>query len=291
MDWSKRMNLAIEYIEDNLDGEIAIEEVAKIAYSSKFHFHRMFHAVFNVTPAEYIRKRKLTKAAAELASGGERVIEIAAKYGYDSPNAFTRAFRKLHGLNPSKVRSSQVKLSAYNRVSFHLEAKGKEMLDYRLIEKPAFKVIGKSKDFEFDKFVKEGPKFWKEYVASKEYKMLWELTNGRCGPVSEAPLMSVYFPKEKQNRDLFTDVLAIEKSPEIGTTKLDTYLVPTATYAEFSCTYQTSMKTNRYVYGEWFASTGYERDGNKPDIAAYFPMPFRPLKEMGVRWWIPVRKT
>ncbi|MCW8998216.1 MAG: AraC family transcriptional regulator, partial [Kangiellaceae bacterium] len=264
MDWSKRMNLAIEYIEDNLDGDIAIEEVAKIAYSSKYHFHRMFYAIFNVTPAEYIRNRKLTKAAADLVSGDGRVIDIASKYGYDSPNAFTRAFRKLHGLNPSKVRSSQVKLSAYNRVSFHLETKGKEMLDYRIIDKPAFKVLGKSKDFEFDKFVKEGPKFWKDYVSSDEYKLLLELTNGRCGLISEAPLMSVYFPNEQRSKNAFTDILAIEKifeagskketgsnkeidskqevssKKEIGSNKFDTYSIPTATYAEFNCTYQTS---------------------------------------------------
>ncbi|TQV88242.1 AraC family transcriptional regulator [Aliikangiella coralliicola] len=290
MDWSKRMNLAIEFIEDNLDGEIAIDEVAKIAYSSKYHFHRMFYAIFNVTPAEYIRKRKLTKAAAELVSGDERVIDIASKYGYDSPNAFTRAFRKLHGVNPGKVRSSQVKLSAYNRVSFQLETKGKAMLDYRIIEKPAFKVRGKSKDFEFDQFVKEGRKFWKEYVSSNEYNLLFELTSGRCGPVSEAPLMSVYFPNEQGNKEAFTDVLAIENTSEIDSNKFDTYSIPTATYAEFNCTYQTSMKTNRYIYGEWFASTGYERDGNKPDIAAYFPIAFRPMRDMGIRWWIPVIK-
>jgi len=57
---------------------------------------------------------------------------------------------------------------------------------------------------------------------------------------------------------------------------------------EFNCTYQSSMKTNRYIYGEWFSSTGYEHDGNKPDIAAYFPVAFRPIKEMGIRWWIPI---
>jgi AraC family transcriptional regulator len=100
--------------------------------------------------------------------------------------------------------------------------------------------------------------------------------------------MSVYFPDDHQNRDSFTDVLAIEAAPEIETKEFEVYSVPAATYAEFNCTYQTSMKTNRYIYGEWFASTGYERDGNKPDIAAYFPVAFRPIKEMGVRWWIPV---
>lgn len=290
MDWSQRMNLAIEYIENNLEREIAIDEVAKIAYSSKYHFHRMFFASFNITPAEYIRKRKLTRAAAELVSKDVRVVDVAVKYGYDSPNAFTRAFRKLHGLNPSKVRSSQVKLAAYNRVTFHSQARGKDVLDYCIVEKSAFEILGKSKDFEFDQFVKEGSKFWKNYVGSNDYKLLWDLGNGRLGPVSASSLMSVYFPNEEGNEHAFTDVLGIERTPEIESHKFDTFIVPSATYAEFNCTYQTSMKTNRYIYGEWFAATGYERDGNKPDIAAYFPMPFRPMKDMGIRWWIPVVK-
>ena len=292
------MNLAIEYIEENLDSAIAIDEVAKVACASKYHFHRMFYAAFKVTPADYIRKRKLTKAAAELVSGNLRVVDVATKYGYDSPNAFTRAFRQLHGLNPGKVRTTQAKLSVFNRVAFEYEPRGTVVLDYRIIEKPEFELLGKSKDFEFDRFVKEGPKFWKDYVGTNEYKLLLELTKGRCGPVSESALMSAYFPIEQAdqnaegNRHEFTDLLAIEKSSQIdaNTSHFENYSVPAATYAEFNCTYQTSMKTNRYIYGEWFAATGYERDGNKPDIAAYFPMPFRPLKEMGVRWWIPVVK-
>jgi AraC family transcriptional regulator len=284
------MNLVIEYIEDNLKGEIDMDKMAKIACSSKYHFHRMFFAMFGVTPAEYVRKRRLTMAAVELASGDERVIDIASRYGYDSPNAFTRAFRNMHGINPSKARLFQVKLVTYNRASFHLESKGGKMFDYRIIEKPAFKVLGKSEEFEFEKFIKDGSKFWKKYVSSDEYKLLWELTNGRCGPVAQAPLMSVYFPKENTSRHCFTDILGIEATSNIVSNEFDVYSVPSATYAEFNCTYQTSMKTNRYIYGKWFASTEYERDGNKPDIAAYFPMAFRSVKEMGIRWWVPVIK-
>jgi AraC family transcriptional regulator len=162
------------------------------------------------------------------------------------------------------------------------------MFDYRIIEKPEFRVLGKSKEFEFDKFIKNGAKFWKEYVNSDEYKLLWELTKGRCGPVTEAPLMSVYIPKDNGSRDCFTDILGLEVTSKIVSNEFGVYSVPSATYAEFNCTYQTSMKTNRYIYGEWFASTGYERDGDKPDIAAYFPVAFRSVKEMGIRWWVPV---
>ncbi|MCO7226973.1 helix-turn-helix domain-containing protein [Pleionea sp. CnH1-48] len=290
MSWPQRMNRAIEYIEQHLAGELSIDDVARVAACSRFHFHRVFLASFNVTFAEYVRKRRMTLAATEVTSGDKTILDIAQLYGYDSPNAFTRAFKKLHGMNPSKARSSQARLSAYRRVSFPLELSGEEKMDYRIVERPSFKVVGRSKNFDFDTFVKEGPKFWKEYVRSDEYKSLSQLTHGKPGAVTESPLLSVYIPKDKEKSDEFVDLLGLEAAPGMDLDQFEVHTVPAATYAEFYCTYKTSMKTNRAIYGEWFVSTGYERDGNKPDIAAYYPVPFRPFGEMGIRWWIPVVK-
>ena len=286
------MNLAIEYIESNLDSVLSIEDVAKVACCSKYHFHRMFFACFKVTCAEYIRRRKLTMAAVDLLKTDKSIFDIALKYGYESPNAFTRAFRNIHGINPSQARSGAATLSSYNRVFFPVEIQGGENMNYKIIEIPEFNIIGKSKSFEFDKFVKDGPKFWKEYVGSEDYQKLYGLNNGRPSPTTNSPLLSVYFPKENGKRDEFIDVLGMEVTSEFVPSEFEVHFevhtVPSATYAEFNCIYKTSMKTNRYIYGEWFPSTGYERDGNKPDIAAYFPIPFRPISEMCIRWWIPV---
>lgn len=164
------------------------------------------------------------------------------------------------------------------------------MLTYRIVKKPEFQIIGKSKEFDYETFIKKGPKFWKEYVAAHEYDELSQLTQGRTGAISEAPLMSVYFPDEEGKRDSFTDVLGVEVRPDMESNKFSSFSIPAASYAEFTCTYPTSVKTNKRIYGEWFAATGYERDENKPDIAAYFPIAFRPLRDMGIRWWIPVVK-
>jgi AraC family transcriptional regulator len=232
----------------------------------------------------------LTLAAAELVAGKAKVIDIALKYGYESPNAFTRAFRNMHGLNPRETRASGVKLLTCHRVSFHVEIKGVSGMNYGIIEKPAFKLAGKSKKFTHENFFKEAPKYWKEYVHTKQYLALWGLTNGKWGPVTEAPLMSVYLPGGKGNRDAFTDIFGMEISTEIHPKKFQVFEIPAATYAEFNCTYQTAAKMNKTIYGEWLPSTGYERDAQKPDIAAYFPVAFMPIKDMGVRWWIPVVK-
>lgn len=301
---TQRMNQAIEYIESNLEGGLNIADVAEQACFSKYHFHRMFYASFKLTCTEYIRRRKLTLAAVDLQNSDQSVFEVALKYGYESPNAFTRAFRKLHGINPSQARSGSVALSSYKRISFpahHQDSNnqrsnnGEHNMNYKIIDVAEFNILGRGQAFEFETFVKEGRNFWKQYVGSEDYQQLAELNQGRPGAITQAPLLSAYFPTEGSQREEFTDVLAIEASDNIDTKSLDThnfgiYTVPAGTYAEFNCTYKTSMKTNREIYGDWFGSTGYERDGNKPDLVAYFPIAFRSMSEMRVRWWVPVVK-
>ncbi|OCQ17893.1 hypothetical protein A7985_25280 [Pseudoalteromonas luteoviolacea] len=282
------MNWAIEYIESNLDSGLGIEDVAKVACCSKYHFHRMFFAKFKITCTEYIRRRKLTLAAVELLNTNKSIVDIAIKYGYKSPNAFTRAFRHIHGINPSIARLGGTALSSYKRVYYSQDNKTGESMDYKIIDVPEFNIIGTGKSFDFESFVKDGPKFWKGYVGSKEYKKLTQLNDGRPCPITNSPLLSAYFPIENGRRDEFLDVLGVEATSRDRLKGFETYTVPSSTYAEFNCTYKTSMKTNRSIYGSWFSSTGFERDGSKPDIVAYFPIPFRPMNEMHIRWWIPV---
>ena len=108
--------------------------------------------------------------------------------------------------------------------------------------------------------------------------------------MSESPLMSAYIPGDEGCRDSFQDILGIEKPAKIKSKGFKTLKIPAATYAEFNCSYSTAVKMHKYIYGEWFPSTNYERDENKPDIAAYFPVAFLPTRGMGVRWWIPIIK-
>lgn len=161
-------------------------------------------------------------------------------------------------------------------------------MDYKIVKKPELSIVGKATHFHFDEFVSDGRQFWKSYVASPEYQDLYRLNGGLPGPVVNAPMMSAYFPKETGRRDEFIDVLGLEAVDGMDCSGFDVRSVPASTYAEFVCTYKTSVRTNRYIYGDWFSSTGFERDGSKPDIAAYFPIPFKPMSEMVVRWWIPI---
>jgi len=142
MDWLTRMNTALAYIEDNLDGEIDHEELAKIACCSAHNFFRMFSFITDVSLSEYIRRRRLTLAALELQNSNIKVIDISLKYGYDSPVSFARAFQQLHGVTPSEARANGVTLKAYPKMSFQLSIKGDKEMDYRIETKEAFQVFG-----------------------------------------------------------------------------------------------------------------------------------------------------
>ena len=209
MEWSERMNAAIGYIENNLAEELDLNEAANKACCSTFHFQRVFFAIIGMTPAEYTRRRRLTLAARELTTKGDKVIDIAFKYGYDSPEAFTRAFRNAHGVNPLAARKSGVKLAAFPRVSFHIELKGGDDVDYKIIEKPAFNLIGKGVRFGVanGEFKDKGRSFFRKYVTTKEYQTLCGLTEGKFGLVTGAHVMSVYLPNENGTMDPFINVL------------------------------------------------------------------------------------
>ncbi len=121
MDWQTQMNRAIDYIEANLDGEIRPQETAKFLHCSVWEFGRLFSFVAHTSFGEYIRKRKLTLAAIELQTGDEKIIDIAVKYGYDSPAAFSRAFARQYGISPSAARAGGAKLTPYPKITFQID--------------------------------------------------------------------------------------------------------------------------------------------------------------------------
>ncbi|BDH63145.1 AraC family transcriptional regulator [Lysinibacillus sp. PLM2] len=142
MDSLKSLNDAINYIEQHLTGEIDFKKVAQIALCSEYHFQRMFSFLSGVSLSEYIRRRKLTLAAFDIANSNEKIIDIALKYGYASPDSFTRAFQNLHGTTPREVRTNGTHLKAYPKMTFYLSIKGGIEMNYRIIEKSAFKIVG-----------------------------------------------------------------------------------------------------------------------------------------------------
>lgn len=138
----KDINNAIEYIEDNLGSNISIDEIAKVAFTSRYHFQRMFHALTGVTLTEYIRNRRLTLAGEELSSKDVKIIDVAAKYGYESPDAFTKAFQRLHGSTPSMIKKGNARLKSFPKLSFQISIKGECEINYRIVKQDEFKFFG-----------------------------------------------------------------------------------------------------------------------------------------------------
>ena len=144
MEWMKRLNQAVSYIEEHLTEEIDYEELAKIACCSTYHFQRMFSYIADVTLSEYIRRRRMSMAAAELSTGKEKIVDIALKYGYDSPTAFNRAFQSVHHTAPSAARKNGIILKSYPPISFQITIKGDAEMNYRIETKESFRIIGPS---------------------------------------------------------------------------------------------------------------------------------------------------
>lgn len=136
MDWVKRINSVLDYIEENLDGEIDDKRIAFLFASPQGMFQRIFANITNMTLSEYIRKRRLTQAGVDVKNTDEKIIDIAVKYGYNSAVAFSSAFKKFHGITPSGARSSYVQLKSFQRLAFILilSGKGVENMQYHNIE-------------------------------------------------------------------------------------------------------------------------------------------------------------
>lgn len=147
MEWITGIQKAVDYIEDHLAEQIDYEAVAKESFSSAYHFQRVFSILSGYTLGEYIRNRRLSLAGAELATGKEKVIDIAAKYGYESPDSFAKAFQKFHGITPSQARSGGVTLKNFSRLSLKISLEGGNVMDYRIEEMEELVLTGFKRRF------------------------------------------------------------------------------------------------------------------------------------------------
>ena len=172
MNWIDGMSKAIRYIEDNLTEDIAVEDIAKQIGVSSFYFQRAFAILSGFTVGEYIRQRRLTLAGSEIVSTDERIIDIALKYGYDSPDSFTKAFTRFHGITPLSVRKGGGMIKSFAPLKIIFSMEGGFIMDYKIVEKEAFTIMGVSKHFNYDCAFAEIPKFWTEHFQTEKSKIV-----------------------------------------------------------------------------------------------------------------------
>ena len=178
MDWIESLQNAIDYIEENITEKIDYEEVAKRAYSSTFHFQRVFGITCGFTLGEYIRRRKLTLAASDLLSKKMKVIDVAFKYGYETPESFSRAFYKFHGIKPSQVKQG-CSLKSFSRLSVKLNLIGGTEMNYKIEEKPEIILVGYKKRFTGVLYGEERVKQEEAFLTSTRAKQ-WLLIGASC---------------------------------------------------------------------------------------------------------------
>lgn len=266
MDWLMRMNRALDYIEINLVSEIELKEIARCACCSSHQFQRMFSFITNVSLAEYIRRRRLTLAAIELQNSDMKVVDIAIKYGYESPVSFARAFQSLHGVNPAMAREEGTALKAYPRLSFLISIKGEEPMNYRIETKESFQIFGIEKLFQLNG-VETPAELWKQSHENGEVERL----AANAGKLPD--IMNPYYHKvhavcsyKKTGEDTFPYMLSAfkdETSKDDGYTSIT---IPAQTWAIFSSDPFTWDKFDetietlyRRFFSEWLPTTGYEQ--------------------------------
>jgi len=164
MDWLSSMNTVIKHIEANLTKSIIYEALSKMAGCSMYEFSRIFSFMTGISISEYIRRRRLTQAAFELQNGKDKIIDIAARYCYESQASFSRAFKELHGVTPMSARKSGVSLKSYHPISFTLTIKGMNELMFKMVKMDAFGVIGLTVFLAVEDTLESFPSLWNSSV-------------------------------------------------------------------------------------------------------------------------------
>ncbi|MFA0814464.1 MAG: effector binding domain-containing protein [Anaerofustis sp.] len=265
MEWLKGLNEAMNYIETHLDDEIDLQKAAQLACCSAFHFQRMFSYLADVPLGEYIRRRKMTKAAFDLKNSNDKVIDVALRYGYDSPTAFNRAFQSIHGIAPSAAREERTVLKAYPPISFRISVKGEAEMNYRIQQKDAFQIIGVKERYPInsEQNFAEIPTFWQKTTQSGIIPQL-------CGLLNREPygVLGVCANMDDKEFDYYIAVASNSPTPQ----GLSECTIPASTWAIFECVgaMPTAIQElQKRIVSEWLPNSDYEY-ANAPDIEVYF---------------------
>lgn len=241
MEWIKSISEAIGYIEENLTNELTIEKIAKQILISPFYFQKGFSMLCGFTVSDYIRQRRLALAGSELVATDAKIIDIAVKYGYDSPDSFTKAFTRFHGITPTAARRDGVLIKSFAPLKISFTLKGGFTMDYKIIEKDSFTVLGVLKRFPYENAKSVIPKFWAEHYQT-----------GKGGTVCGMYGINIDESMgEKEFEYLIADDYKMGSQVPDG---FVTKTIPAFTWAVFPCAGampNAMQEVNRKIFSEW----------------------------------------
>ncbi|MGW4225640.1 AraC family transcriptional regulator [Streptomyces bauhiniae] len=281
----ERLNQAMERIELGLGEGVDAEGLARVAGTSVYHLRRMFSALAGMPLSEYVRRRRLTLAAAEVVAGRETLLDIAVRYGYGSGEAFARAFRAMHGVGPSEARRAGVTLSSQPRMSFRLVVEGNSDMRHRIERKQAFGVVGYKARVPL---VHAGPNQaiidFVRGIGREDLERLAKLSDQQ--PEGVVAVCDDLDPSRAEGTELdyWHGVVTSSPAPE----GLATLAVPAGTWAVFTVSGpmpQAVQTLWRDVFTQWFPSNPYvSRPG--PEILRVRPT--GDGSEADAELWLPV---
>ncbi|MYR40190.1 helix-turn-helix domain-containing protein [Streptomyces sp. SID4944] len=290
----ERLNEAMEYIESHLGERIEVADLARTAMTSEYHFRRMFSALAGVPLAEYIRRRRMTVAGAEVLGHPDRtLLEVAVRYGYDTGEGFARAFRAVHGIGPGEARRTGAVLRSQQRLTFRLVVEGSSAMNYRLVEKGEFRVVGRKARVPL---IHEGPNpAIAEFIRSigrEELKRIAALSDQE--PTGLVGVSDKLDPSRAEGTELdyyHGVVRGPEPSDEGPEEGLDSLPVPAGTWAVFTNDGEFPQALQylwRDVFTQWFPSNPY---ASRPGPEILSVRLYEEGKRAAAELWIPVERA
>lgn len=285
MDWIKNLNRALEFIESNIEKELNNEIIAKEAYSSKFHFYRVFNILTGKTLGEYIKERRLTLASQDIIGKKMKIIDVALKYGYDDPGAFTKAFKRFHGVTPTQALTTKKILKATPPLKFFIDVKGEDQMDYRIEKKEGFSVVGvtlrtTAKDGVSFKAI---PEFWQEKDKDGTTKEM-------CLNMKDMGILGICYDYDMDTDD-FKYMIATEGN-ETSWKRPEKLEVPESTWAIFpgkGNLPDSMQKIWKKIFSEWLPATNYTV-AEGPQLELYLSEPDENGNE-SFEIWVPVEQN
>lgn len=262
---------ALAYIEENITEELDFKKISSEAFISEYHFRRIFHSLCGYGLGEYIRLRRLSLAGQELSLGDSKVIDVALKYGYDSPDSFAKAFAKFHGISPSAAKERGRELQIFMPLKIKLTLEGGMTMEYKIIEKPAFTVAGRKRSFSFETSYREIPKFWLEIMGSDHKELM-----GMYG------ICLAHYGQEKFDYIIADNYVPQKPVPE----GFVTWTAPAGTYAAFPCrgrNPEAIQGVNTRIWNDWVPNCKDYAIAGDFDFEVYFEEEYSEI-------WIPVEK-
>jgi len=298
MDTTASLNAAMRYIEKRLFDMIDFNEMARIACCSEYQFRRMFSYLAGMSLNEYIRKRRLSCAAELLRTGSEKIIDIAFKCGYESPDAFGKAFQAMYGVSPSALRKGSAVLKSFPPLFFHLTLKGGFEMEHRVVEKGKFYIMGKSGRIPLI-YHGNNPHFDKVWQELKNDGILVLTEYAKCKPPGIVEVYADTDVGEGEDFTLYVGIVMEEPMPAHFKGRFDTLCFEESAWLVFTAIDNTTREDGVYValpsgrkqmhrhISEWLPTSQYKQIA--PQIVSFLSYDmYKP--DIKSEIWVPVRK-